>query len=348
MQGTWEFQSLESLLEPGRRQTLLDDVESLLYVVLYCAFLWLPHNLSANRLSLSFALIFEYRRPAEDGEDRGGDGKITNAYGRKHTHDVEFSPALKHWVAAMMQLFRPLTWATPSTSTPAETSLSTPPVVSSPPAASAHIASPSIAPDSGIRAPSPHASHTGAASPAASDRLPVQHLGGDGIRSLPNGSRGFLYQEQWTVQNVDAFWANFLKTYSLEKNDRTVNKHPRATGVYYADLSTIESPSYGVGVVRKRDGDEDESYSDASSPSKRIKARRSASQTEVALSPEPPRPCIPMPRPPLPQRRSQRIHDRQVKANAPLSKVDGKTRVTRRGTARPARITRSAKASTRK
>ena len=33
------------------KQTIKDDMESLLYVVLYCALHWLPHNLSKDRLS---------------------------------------------------------------------------------------------------------------------------------------------------------------------------------------------------------------------------------------------------------------------------------------------------------
>ncbi|RDX40170.1 hypothetical protein OH76DRAFT_1459575 [Lentinus brumalis] len=42
--GTWEFMSAVMLDRSGvqRRQTLEDDMESLFYVVLYCAFLWLP------------------------------------------------------------------------------------------------------------------------------------------------------------------------------------------------------------------------------------------------------------------------------------------------------------------
>ena len=42
-----------------RNHTLQDDMESLIHVVLYCALLYLPHNLSDQELAQKIWLLFE-------------------------------------------------------------------------------------------------------------------------------------------------------------------------------------------------------------------------------------------------------------------------------------------------
>lgn len=67
-----------------RNHTLQDDLESLLYVVLYCALLYLSHNLSKSELARTIRVLFE---DAEliDGRLVGGIGKLDSAVSRTHT-----------------------------------------------------------------------------------------------------------------------------------------------------------------------------------------------------------------------------------------------------------------------
>ena len=60
-QGTWLFMSMAMLSYPGkdRKQTFQDDMESLLYVVLYCALLWLPHEHEEGDLEHAIKMMFE-------------------------------------------------------------------------------------------------------------------------------------------------------------------------------------------------------------------------------------------------------------------------------------------------
>ena len=89
-----------------RKQTLQDDMESLLYVVLYCSFLWLPHNLSKDELARTIKRLFEYA-DFYYGDYQGGDGKLENAVDREHTRSVKFNPALKEWLDTVMDYYYP-------------------------------------------------------------------------------------------------------------------------------------------------------------------------------------------------------------------------------------------------
>ena len=97
------------MLGPGgatTKHTLQDDLESLLYVVLYCALLYLPHNLSEVELARTIRLFFE---DAElmDGRLVGGVGKLNNAALRTFTKSLKFNPPLKEWLDAMMNYCNP-------------------------------------------------------------------------------------------------------------------------------------------------------------------------------------------------------------------------------------------------
>ncbi|RPD54655.1 hypothetical protein L227DRAFT_595897, partial [Lentinus tigrinus ALCF2SS1-6] len=61
--GTWLFMSRELCLDHENiyRQTIKDDMESLLYVVLYCALHWLPHNYGKDTLADCIAAFFKHR-----------------------------------------------------------------------------------------------------------------------------------------------------------------------------------------------------------------------------------------------------------------------------------------------
>ena len=89
-----------------RKQTLQDDMESLLYVVLYCSFLWLPHNLSKAELARTVKRLFEYA-DFYYGDYQGGDGKLENAVDREHTRAVAFNPVLKEWLDTVMNYYYP-------------------------------------------------------------------------------------------------------------------------------------------------------------------------------------------------------------------------------------------------
>ena len=79
-----------------------DDMESLLYVILYCALLWLPHSLSIDDLSLIVSRIFEFSTTL-NGTKVGGDGKMANAFTRRYTRSVVFKNcAIKKWLDAAM------------------------------------------------------------------------------------------------------------------------------------------------------------------------------------------------------------------------------------------------------
>ena len=100
-----------------RNHTLQDDMESLIYVVLYCALLYLPHNLSDQELAQKIWLLFE---DAElmDGCLVGGVGKLDNTGSQIHTKSVEFNTPFKEWLNSMMKFCRPPRHMSPGTEDP--------------------------------------------------------------------------------------------------------------------------------------------------------------------------------------------------------------------------------------
>ncbi|KAI1793362.1 hypothetical protein LXA43DRAFT_885991 [Ganoderma leucocontextum] len=99
--GTWQFMSRRMLSFIGftGKQTLQDDIESLLYVVLYCALLWLPHELSRAKLDEALEAIFDRSQwaPTRNGFV-GGVGKLDNAMTRYFTGPANFTPPLQKWL----------------------------------------------------------------------------------------------------------------------------------------------------------------------------------------------------------------------------------------------------------
>ena len=97
------------MLGPGGtiwKHTLQDDMESLIYVVMYCALLYLPHNLSDQELAQKIWLLFEDAELME-GRLVGGLGKLDNMASQIHTKSVEFNTSLKEWLNSMMKFCRP-------------------------------------------------------------------------------------------------------------------------------------------------------------------------------------------------------------------------------------------------
>ncbi|RDX42642.1 hypothetical protein OH76DRAFT_1488523 [Lentinus brumalis] len=106
--GTWEFLPFRMIGSQSRerKQTLQDDMESLFYVVLYCAFLWLPHKLTPQQLGDSFSRLFGYVAP-DDEDFLGGAGKVDNVIYRRHTENAGFGPSMQYWVNTMADLLDP-------------------------------------------------------------------------------------------------------------------------------------------------------------------------------------------------------------------------------------------------
>ena len=86
-----------------------DDMESLLYVVLYCALRWQPHNLSEDALTMTISNVFDYAFKHPLGSMHGGNGKRENAAQRQYTTGVVFeSAALQEWLLTVLNYHSPL------------------------------------------------------------------------------------------------------------------------------------------------------------------------------------------------------------------------------------------------
>ncbi len=88
------------------KHTFQDDMESLLYVVLYCGFLWLPHRLTAEQLATTIESLFEHRRPMDIGYS-GGAGKAANRLNRTYIGMAGFDSPFKEWVDSILELHWP-------------------------------------------------------------------------------------------------------------------------------------------------------------------------------------------------------------------------------------------------
>ncbi|RPD73877.1 hypothetical protein L226DRAFT_583193 [Lentinus tigrinus ALCF2SS1-7] len=108
--GTWAFTSIRMLdveREDGNKHRFEDDMESLLYVVLYCALLWQPHNLGQEELTRIIREMFD-QVAVYLGSIEGGGGKSANALFRAHTRRLNLNSAsLQEWLAAVMDFHSP-------------------------------------------------------------------------------------------------------------------------------------------------------------------------------------------------------------------------------------------------
>ncbi|KAI0714075.1 hypothetical protein C8T65DRAFT_573979 [Cerioporus squamosus] len=107
--GTWLFMSRDLLYDHENvvKQSINDDMESLFYVVLYCALHWLPHNLSKDKLTDLITTFFEHKEEYGEGV-MGARSKIINAENRYYTRGVVYGdPAIKEWLDTVMDYMSP-------------------------------------------------------------------------------------------------------------------------------------------------------------------------------------------------------------------------------------------------
>ncbi|KAH9889370.1 hypothetical protein C8Q73DRAFT_654273 [Cubamyces lactineus] len=108
--GTWAFMSIR-MLYPGHqdyRHTFEDDMEALLYVVLYCALLYLPHRFLVSNLT---DLVDEFFDEVEGrgSSISGGGAKSVNRKIRSYTKRVCFtSQTFRQWLDTVMGYHGPL------------------------------------------------------------------------------------------------------------------------------------------------------------------------------------------------------------------------------------------------
>lgn len=111
VQGTWAFSSVRMLLlripHSVPKHTFLDDMESLLYIVLYCALLWQPHDLTPEYLTQTIARMFDLQQ-FDSSMQHGGGGKAANAVYRTFTGLMHLqSPSLQEWLTNVIDYHHP-------------------------------------------------------------------------------------------------------------------------------------------------------------------------------------------------------------------------------------------------
>ncbi|KAI0357831.1 hypothetical protein OH77DRAFT_1305455 [Trametes cingulata] len=103
--GTWSFMSSKILLEPEEPHKFEDDMESLLYVVLHCALLHLPHNLLPDELQPLMHEFFDDVRLMV-GKMCGGVAKRVDRTSRFLTERIKWTnPDLKAWFDTVWELY---------------------------------------------------------------------------------------------------------------------------------------------------------------------------------------------------------------------------------------------------
>ncbi|KAH9915713.1 hypothetical protein B0H21DRAFT_713571 [Amylocystis lapponica] len=90
--GTWNFMSARLLEVTGLVHLIQDDMESMLWVVLYCGFLWLPVQvLGASTLDDTVYDLFESSHyNATKNVSTGGHAKLLNSLTRRYTRGFKF------------------------------------------------------------------------------------------------------------------------------------------------------------------------------------------------------------------------------------------------------------------
>ncbi|KAJ8462803.1 hypothetical protein ONZ51_g10665 [Trametes cubensis] len=106
--GTWRFMSIKILEYPEKGHTLQDDMESLLYVILYCSLLHLPHSMRNPDHLHRFIHKFFDDCSYGVGRLHGGDAKLVNTDDRTWTQRIKFnSQNIADWLETVMNYHSP-------------------------------------------------------------------------------------------------------------------------------------------------------------------------------------------------------------------------------------------------
>ncbi|KAH9889874.1 hypothetical protein C8Q73DRAFT_652721 [Cubamyces lactineus] len=106
--GTWRFMSIKILEYPEKGHTLQDDMESLLYVILYCSLLHLPHSMRNPEHLYRFIEKFFDDCSYGVGKLHGGDAKLVNADDRTWTQRIKFdNENIADWLNTAMNYHYP-------------------------------------------------------------------------------------------------------------------------------------------------------------------------------------------------------------------------------------------------
>ncbi|KAI0366926.1 hypothetical protein BV20DRAFT_1038051 [Pilatotrama ljubarskyi] len=232
--GTWYFMSWRMLhwTQVDSRHTFLDDMESLLHVVTYCALLYLPHALSSTALTALIRDYFEWSIPWEDGIIHGGQSKLNNIHTHVLIKQARFGDALLvEWLEALLYF-----------------------------------------------------------------QCPPRHI-----------VRDFKYGDSWTPEHLDNYWSAFLRTHTLEPNNRVVHEL-RVSGYDRIPRSDVMRRST-VTSLGKRSSAERESAKDIPGAKRRSTVRSQGDAPTSLSRAATHHPSGATSYPPL--RRSQRIQNRQ-------------------------------------
>ncbi|KAH8115731.1 hypothetical protein DFH11DRAFT_1301613 [Phellopilus nigrolimitatus] len=112
--GTWAFMSAESLDAGANfRHSIKDDMESMLYVVLYCCVRWLPHN-EVDLLGHRMHRFFDQYEIGNYGALVGGDAKTGQMVRGTFTRDFIFNNAhVQSWINTAYSYLYPISTSTP-------------------------------------------------------------------------------------------------------------------------------------------------------------------------------------------------------------------------------------------
>ncbi|KAH9939579.1 hypothetical protein B0H21DRAFT_831680 [Amylocystis lapponica] len=110
--GTWNFMSGRLLEEPGLRHIIQDDMESMLWVILYCGYLWLPVEAlkKIHKLDRTVYDLFEFGEYNDElNVVIGGIAKRHNALSREYTKRFKFACVpFQKFCETMMDYHHPL------------------------------------------------------------------------------------------------------------------------------------------------------------------------------------------------------------------------------------------------
>ncbi|KAI0671003.1 hypothetical protein C8Q78DRAFT_1078950 [Trametes maxima] len=104
---SWQFVS-EAVSSGSRSHRIEDDMESMFYVVLWCGFLIMPHNLQPLDLLHSLRVMFDGHSENAHGSS-GGNGKLRNKADRRFTGAVKWgSLGMQSWIDTVCDYMSPL------------------------------------------------------------------------------------------------------------------------------------------------------------------------------------------------------------------------------------------------